>query len=362
MKRNLYKGFTLAETLIALSVVGIIAMMTLPSLITNHNENILNKASELFQARVKDAMNVMWQTGKLEGILSTEEFVEELEKNMNLANKCSNSNLTNCFVETINTDNNPIETSTLKKSSHFGHKDYDTTTMGLRTNFGVNAIIAFDKYCEIPADAKEIGMPCVSILADLNGNKEPNRYGKDIRGINIAKLGNECAIKLNGKCFGTPFFTGAMSYTTCAGENATSAGTATEAGTYAKSLGIKECYNEEDFWAGAVEACGSVDKLPNESDLTVLAQQLYPTISVTNTDITGCDTNDHSATCRDTETAFSLGFMYPSGTLTSSDSFYVWSGIENSSYIAYARVFDPTHTTRYSSRSEAGFMVMCLGE
>ena len=156
MKRNLYKGFTLAETLIALSVVGIIAMMTLPSLITNHNENILNKASELFQARVKDAMNVMWQTGKLEGILSTEEFVEELEKNMNLANKCSNSNLTNCFVETINTDNNPIETSTLKKSSHFGHKDYDTTTMGLRTNFGVNAIIAFDKYCEIPADAKEI--------------------------------------------------------------------------------------------------------------------------------------------------------------------------------------------------------------
>ena len=156
-----------------------------------------------------------------------------------------------------------------------------------------------------------------------------------------------------------------MRYATCAGENATSAETTTEAGTYAKCLGIKQCYYENDRWAGAVEACGGVDKMPDESDLTALAQLLYPSITVAGTGYTYCpkDENNNYTTCRETEKALSLGLTNSSGTLTDSQSFYVWSGVENSSDFAYNRYFNPTYTIRgNSTRNGSSQLAVCSGE
>ncbi|MBQ8168456.1 hypothetical protein IJZ97_03475, partial [bacterium] len=182
---------------------------------------------------------------------------------------------------------------------------------------------------------------------------------------NVTKLGSACAMEFNGKCFAATFFPEPMSYATCAGENATSAETTTEAGTYAKSLGIKQCYYENDRWAGAVEACGGVDKMPDESDLTALAQLLYPSITVAGTGTTYCpkDENNNYTICRETDKALSLGLTNSSGTLTDSQSFYVWSGVENSSNVAYLRSFFPTVTNRYNyNRYNSIQVAVCSGE
>ncbi|MBQ8168779.1 hypothetical protein IJZ97_05120, partial [bacterium] len=126
-----------------------------------------------------------------------------------------------------------------------------------------------------------------------------------------------------------------------------------------------QCYYAEDRWAGAVELCGGVDKMPDESDLTALAQLLYPSITVASTGYTYCPTNsDGSYTiCRETEKALSLGFTSTSGTLTASEEFYVWSGVENSSDGAYGRYFNPTYTYRgIRSRYNSILLAVCLGD
>ena len=133
--------------------------------------------------------------------------------------------------------------------------------------------------------------------------------------------------------------------------------------------GIKYCMNSDkgtnDYWAGAVEACGGLDKMPDNSDLAALAQLLYPSITVASTGYTYCpkDENNNYTTCRETEIALSLGFTHSSGTLTDSQAFGVWSGVEHSSSGAYLRGFNPTYTYRpYGGRYGSNPLAVCLGE
>ncbi|MBQ8168704.1 hypothetical protein IJZ97_04730, partial [bacterium] len=100
------------------------------------------------------------------------------------------------------------------------------------------------------------------------------------------------------------------------------------------------------------------------SDLTALAQLLYPSITV-GSGTTYCpkDENNNYTTCRETEKALSLGFTHSSGTLTASEAFYVWSGVENSSNYAYLRYFFPTYTNRnYYYRDNSNLLAVCSGE
>ncbi|MBQ8168784.1 hypothetical protein IJZ97_05145, partial [bacterium] len=95
-----------------------------------------------------------------------------------------------------------------------------------------------------------------------------------------------------------------------------------------------------------------------------LAQLLYPSITVASTGTTYCpkDENNNYTTCRETEKALSLGFTSSSGTLTASEAFYVWSGVENSSDGAYYRTFDPTYAGLYYNRIYGNLLAVCLGE
>ena len=143
--------------------------------------------------------------------------------------------------------------------------------------------------------------------------------------------------EINGTCYATaPFVPTPMTYEECAGENATSAGTNTKAGTYAQSLGIKNCFYANDYWAGAVKACGGVSKMPTMAQVAEIANYIYGT-----TDI-GAKTTKTGITMDQTK-ATSLGF-----TLSSSNAFSVWSGEEYSESSAYNRRFTPTYSDWYS--------------
>jgi hypothetical protein len=71
----------------------------------------------------------------------------------------------------------------------------------------------------------------------------------------------KCLFKVNGVCFGQPFYTKGMSYMDCKAEK--------------DKLGIKECYESSDNWAATVKICGGVKNLPSAKDLSLLASDLY---------------------------------------------------------------------------------------
>ena len=99
---NIYKSaFTLAEVLITLSIIGIIAAMTLPALInkTNNAENVvaLKKAYEVLSSAYLKVYN---ENGAIAGRFNTSaDFINAFATKMNVQKNCgyNDTDNTGCF-------------------------------------------------------------------------------------------------------------------------------------------------------------------------------------------------------------------------------------------------------------------------
>jgi len=70
-------AFTLAEVLITLGIIGIVAAMTIPTLIANYQEKSWNTSAQVFERKLEEALKVMNTQQSLAGYSSTESFVGE---------------------------------------------------------------------------------------------------------------------------------------------------------------------------------------------------------------------------------------------------------------------------------------------
>ena len=264
----LKNGFTLAEVLITLGIIGVVAAMTIPTLVANYQQRSWDTASSVFNRRLGEALKVMNTNSALAGYSTTQDFVNELGKNIKIVKTCDSNHLTDCFTETINTGADPINTSELKKSKNlYKTVNYGTETVGVQFADGVSALIAYNKnFTADPfsSDAvkvtgsvnqKTVGLDttALSILYDVSGSKSPNSFGtnQDIRGLNInIKTGAD--VKALGPINTT---------VNCSSANAGSS-------DYAKYCGSNPSGNTDDYWAGANKACASEDmRLPTFEEL-----------------------------------------------------------------------------------------------
>lgn len=120
-------------------------------------------------------------------------------------------------------------------------------------------------------------------------------------------------------------------------------------------LGIKECTNDNDYWVGAIKACGGGDKLPSANQLAELAKYLYDTSSIK---VSSTTFNIYL----NTEKASSLGLYI--GDDETDYNFTLWSGVED--YGGYggfgvARSFNMYSTSIVSpKRTYGGQQVVCV--
>ena len=114
-------------------------------------------------------------------------------------------------------------------------------------------------------------------------------------------------------------------------------------------LGIKECFLENDYWAGAVKACGGVQNIPTQAQLTALAEYIYPdadSISSSGTTNANWDADRASLFLAQLPSTF-FGFS-------------IWSDEYTASY-GYERVFRPTSTEwKGYSRNNNDVVAVCL--
>ena len=138
-------AFTLAEVLITLVVIGIVAALTLPGLIQNHNEKAWSTAQSVFEKRLEVATKQMNTEEKLAGYANTIDFVNELKKYIKITKVCDSNDLTKCFESKIlAADGQEIEVSNLKSSSQLAKEDWGTETIGVQFADGVGALIAYN--------------------------------------------------------------------------------------------------------------------------------------------------------------------------------------------------------------------------
>ena len=346
-------AFTLAEVLITLGIIGIVAALTLPAFISNVQGRIQAKRVENINQKLSKVTDKMAVQSGLIGYPDTMAFVQEMKKHMSIAKVCDNSHLAECWGTTevdVGKDK-PWEISKTKtaKTLKIGEPDNWADTVGIVTADGTPMILSYDKNCNFDPNNKGLqynqssgksnSLVCLSGVFDWNGGAKPNKLGDDVITLGMASgLGNNCAFEVNGTCYTAPFTPTPMTKAEC------------KAAVAEGKLGIKDCWYEPDYWAGAVKQCGGVSKMPTMAQLAELASQMYvgnPTIGAK-------------------ENKFDIQYdpnSPVSKALGLTPSFHVWSGEENSSSHGYLRGFNTTYSRwDYDNRNTSGNPAVCLGE
>ena len=266
------KGFTLAEVLITLAIIGVVAALTIPTLIQNYQERAWGTASEVFQRKLGEALRVMNVQGTLAGYTTTEAFVDELSKHIKITRICDNDDITTCFADKVTWDGEEVEMSKIKTSKNFGKDDWNTNTVAVQFANGVNGVIAYNptETCKQDPYSNQItGTSCLAILYDVDGVKNPNTQSKDLKQINVSSLGeSNCVLQLDGFCFTAPFLANVpLTYDECI--------------AHKDEWQIEYCYNtDENYWGGVVKKCGGAQNMPTFEHLAKLADYIYNTNGV----------------------------------------------------------------------------------
>ncbi len=215
MSKNL--GFTMAEILLSLTIIGVVAAITLPSLMANINERTWNTQRKALYARMSQAIAMMPQLngyGEYEGTntdgsvtttkdTAAEAFLTEgLSKVLKINNICDAAHLADCGVVASYTnlagstkswptklsELNSMFTSIYETTSGSKHanpqKNIDTSAVAFETQNGETIALYYNPYCtaDFGDNTSHYSQPkmCANFIYDLNGNKGPNAVGKDI--------------------------------------------------------------------------------------------------------------------------------------------------------------------------------------
>ena len=358
-------GFTLAEVLITIGIIGVVAALTIPTLVNNYQTRSWNISSSNFEAKFGEALKIMNTQQTLAHLGTTERFVNELQKHMKITKVCNNEELTLCFPDEINgstsvidvTDpttyeNNsskPTQTKTIKTARELGQKDWNTDTMGVQFANGVSAILAYNPKCSanpfdvnavtVSGDKENItfGTDCVAMVYDTSSNAQPNEKGKDIRTSSMATVGDgDCIFKIDGACVTKVVAPISVSKARC--EEMIQEGK------------ITGCYYDSDYFAGAVDACSGTKNMASLSHIAKIANYLYEVEEIT-------DQATVSGITRKNDRVSKLEFKYTSGS-----SFNIWANTENSNMYSYYRRInsDSTSSGGNGRRDNGSMLAVCV--
>ena len=334
-------AFTLAEVLITLAIIGIVAAMTIPTLVANYQRKAWNTSAQVFERKLEEALRQMNTQQVLAGYRSTANFVNALGKYFKINKVCQNDDIMSCFEDKVywGADEEEVDMTKIKNASNFGQDDWDTELIGVQFANGTTGLIAYNPECkENPYTNQFTGTSCLAILYDTDGFKKPNTQQKDLRSINVESLdGKNCAFEIDDICFTAPFYPEPITKAECE--------------QLKGDLGIKECYYDNDYWAGAVKACGGVSKMPTMAQVADIANYVYNTSGI------GAKT-DKSGLTLDYDKVAELGFTASQGSY-----FSIWPGEEYPDHYAYRRSFGPTRTRLYlEARNLSSPQAVCLAD
>ena len=89
-------AFTMAEILLSLTIIGVVAAITLPSLTGNINERTWNTQRKALYARMSQAFPLL---GSVNGYADAETFITgALSKVLKINNICSGDKLADCGI------------------------------------------------------------------------------------------------------------------------------------------------------------------------------------------------------------------------------------------------------------------------
>lgn len=198
------RAFTLAEVLITLGVIGVVAAMTLPIVVNNGNK-------QGYVAGLRKNLSIANQTFKK---ILADEGVDSLD-NTEFGYKNANSTLTSNlgkYVKIINSDCKSINLSgKYKYLGSSGESALEILSSISSHNSGVlcYAYLADGSYWML--DFSNVAR---TLIVDVNGDKKPNQWGRDVFLLSVINNGTvrpystgsyfECTDEMVRKTCGCP--------------------------------------------------------------------------------------------------------------------------------------------------------------
>ena len=221
-------AFTMAEILLSLTIIGVVAAITLPSLTGNINERTWNTQRKALHSRLSQAFSLMpqirgygtlsvttmpdsgWTKQAFSSNNATEAFLTNgLAKVFKLNNICDADHLNDCGIpdqmikygggSKVNLTGNALRTlADLNKNySSMGCARYSTVytlAAAFETANGESILVHYNPLCKdnlsgtISLGGHDVSDPyvpavsimCANFIYDLNGKKGPNTMGKDM--------------------------------------------------------------------------------------------------------------------------------------------------------------------------------------
>ncbi len=214
----------MAEILLSLTIIGVVAAITLPSLTGNINERTWNTQRKALYARMSQAIALMPAlngygtvtegTDASGSTIVTEDNAAEtfvtsgLAKVLKINNICSSGHTEDCGVPNQYTDMSGSKKDTPKSlhelNSFFNisfqevnaagslvgpvktNHQADTKAAAFETANGESILVFYNPYCQSDLQIEDARddfaqtKMCANLIYDLNGSKGPNTMGKDI--------------------------------------------------------------------------------------------------------------------------------------------------------------------------------------
>ena len=202
-------AFTLAEVLIVVGIIGIIAELVMPGLIANTEKQIFVTKLKKAYASFNEILNNVAVDSGCPGDLScfikttssTEEFSAAVKEELNIIAKqfkttqiCRiGDRVGKCYPETI------------KYNLKGTMSGYTTTTIPINIIYfvtvdGISYRVGIDD-CRQKADTQHLKSVCGSVEIDVNGLKPPNMYGRDVFVYYITNGAGPLLYPMGGKEF-----------------------------------------------------------------------------------------------------------------------------------------------------------------
>jgi prepilin-type N-terminal cleavage/methylation domain-containing protein len=181
------KGFTLAEVLITLGVIGVVAVLTIPGVMKNYKNRLYVSQLEKVYSQLTDAT---------QAIMNDEHVDNFYETTAGQTQSCSDAANGACEAGLGYFLNNYFKVS--KRNCLAANKNgcMSSSASVYKTISGTSITGASANYCiQTVSGAAICGFynpanSCMSLVVDVNGIAEPNVAGRDVFSMDIHKNGS----------------------------------------------------------------------------------------------------------------------------------------------------------------------------
>ena len=176
-------GFTLAEVLITLVIIGVIAAMTIPTLMNNtNNQELVSKLKKTYSTLAQATNKIIADEGNpqadIGGWATSTNVISEMYKKYLINTKDCTNGMGNCLATTYKALDGSVADS--------------LQTAGNNIVLPDGAVMAFwvSTYSDSCSTTRYgTGNVCQEMVVDINGGKKPNMVGKDVFAFDLTPNG-----------------------------------------------------------------------------------------------------------------------------------------------------------------------------